>query len=199
VSGRPQVRTAPERTFRQLRGDDLIPSSAGPTRRLCHCPSTLSPQYGSLALHRAEDHAGLQNPQPHSLLLQPEAWPANNYRSAAARWRRHPYIGALQTNCSIERQFSRISPAFPRSLASVLVPRPAALDVLLRLSRPSGLGFQQQISRAECARLAAQRTGEISRRSLHRKHAFGLGSGAHSRRCAQECPEGNPGKYTQEK
>jgi single-strand DNA-binding protein len=29
------------------------------------------------------------------------------------------------------------------------------------------------------------------------KAPLGLGSGAHSRRCAQECPEGNPGKYNQ--
>ena len=35
--------------------------------------------------------------------------------------------------------------------------------------------------------------------NLPKKHAFGLGSGAHSRRFAQECPEGNPGKFNQEK
>lgn len=56
------------------------------------------------------------------------------------------YIEALQTGVSGERQFSRIFPVHPRSLASVLSPRPSALGVLLRLCRPSGLGFQRKIS-----------------------------------------------------
>jgi len=34
------------------------------------------------------------------------------------------YMDALQTRISIERHFSRLFPAFPRSLASVLIPRP---------------------------------------------------------------------------
>jgi hypothetical protein len=33
--------------------------------------------------------------------------------------------------------------------------------------------------------------------NLPKKAPLGLGSGAHSRRFAQECPEGNPGKYNQ--
>jgi len=35
--------------------------------------------------------------------------------------------------------------------------------------------------------------------NLPKKRRLALGSGAHSRRFAQECPEGNPGKYRQEK
>lgn len=53
--------------------------------------------------------------------------------------------GALQQNVSIERHFSRIFPAFPRSLASVLIPRPAALAVLLRLTPPFGFRFSENL------------------------------------------------------
>jgi hypothetical protein len=112
---------------------------------------------------------------------------------------RHPYIGALQTSVSRKRQFSCIFPAHPRSLASVLIPRPAALGVLLRSQwrTPSASGFPNKNRPRNIRTAAAQSAGEIFLRSLHRKHAFGLGSGAHSRRFAQECPEGNPGKYNQ--
>ena len=122
----------------------------------------------------------------------------------------------LQTSVSVERHFSRIFPAHPRSLASVLIPRPATLAVLLRSPRrtPFGSGFPNKNLPRYKRAAAAQNAGEIFLRSLHRNHAFGLGSGAHShptthrtcvedpgisRRFAQECPEGNPGKFNQEK
>ncbi len=67
----------------------------------------------------------------HSLPEPPRPVPDTSDRSAT-RFYRHPYIDALQTGLLIERHLSRISPAFPRSLASVLIPRPAALAALLR-------------------------------------------------------------------
>jgi len=64
-----------------------------------------------------------------TLLVQPEAWQATGHGSTAVRLYRHPYIRAFQIDVFIERQFSRIFPAHPRSLASVLIPRPAARRV----------------------------------------------------------------------
>lgn len=201
MSGRAQMRAMPKRTSQILRGDDLILALAGPTRRVCNWPSTPSPQYRFLS-RRGRDDASFREPwSTHFLLLQQETGQAIKRRVSVARLHRHPYIGALQTSVSIELQFSRISPAFPRSLASVLIPRPAALGVLLRSPwrTPSGSGFPNKNLPRNIRAAAAQTAGEIFLRSLRRKHAFGLGSGAHSRRCAQECPEGNSGKYTQEK
>jgi hypothetical protein len=85
----------------------------------------------------------------------------------------------------------------------VLFPRPSALGVLLRMGQPAkeelhegtagpcaltGFGFQKIF----CAKNAKK----ISR-TFRKSTPSALGSGAHSRRFAQECPEGNPGKYKQ--
>jgi hypothetical protein len=98
--------------------------------------------------------------------------------SAAASLRTRPFASTLQMIVAIERQFSCIFPAHPRSLASVLIPRPAALRVLLFPdSSPNQMRWVPTPEKAPSA----------------------LGSEAHSRRFAQECPEANPGKYNKEK
>jgi hypothetical protein len=109
---------------------------------------------------------------------------------------------------SIERQFSCIFPAPPRSLASVLIPRPAARRVSASHGPERQRGNHGEVlAHAPCGfRLSENlfdksphktRTKRFSEPS--EKAPLGLGSGAHSRRFAQECPEGNPGKYTKEK
>ena len=100
------------------------------------------------------------------------------------------YMDSLSTGVLRERQFSRISPAYPRSLArcwSRALRHGAAL--LRPCGRPAGFGFQKIF----CAK-NAKTFSESSE-----KAPLGLGSGALSRRFAQECPEGNPGKFKQEK
>ena len=75
-------------------------------------------QYRPIARRNAENNAKHRNTRStRFLLLQPEAWQTTGHGSMAVWFDRHPYIGALQTNVSIERQFSRIFPAHPRSLA----------------------------------------------------------------------------------
>jgi hypothetical protein len=97
---------------------------------------------------------------------------------AAASLRLCLLASTLQMIVGVERQFSCIFPAHPRSLASVLIPRPAALRVLLFLdSSPNQMRWVPTPENAPSA----------------------LGSEAHSRRFAQECPEANPGKYNKEK
>jgi hypothetical protein len=98
--------------------------------------------------------------------------------SVLALLRSRPFASTLQMIVAVERQFSCIFPAHPRSLASVLIPRPAALRVLLFPdSSPNQMRWVPTPEKAPSA----------------------LGSGAHSRRFAQECPEANPGKYNKEK
>ena len=97
----------------------------------------------------------------------------------------------LQTSVSVERHLSRIFPAHPRSLASVLTPRPAARRVSASASPPYGLRLSENL----CAKnKGAKRFSEPSV-----KAPLGTWERGTLRRFAQECPEGNPGKYKQEK
>lgn len=97
--------------------------------------------------------------------------------SAVALLRPRLAASTLQTIAVVESQFSRTFPAHPRSLASVLFPRPAAHRVLLFPdSSPNQMRWVPTPENAPSA----------------------LGSGAHSRRFAQECPEGNTGKSNKE-
>jgi hypothetical protein len=102
-------------------------------------------QYRPIARREAENNAKHWDTRfTRSLLLQPEAWQTAGHDSMAVWLHRHPYIGALQTSVYLERQFSRIFPAHPRSLASVLIPRPAARRVSAsHCVRPAGFGFRK--------------------------------------------------------
>ena len=186
-----RVRPEQERTSQRLRGDGLRPALADSSWHLYNWPSIPPPQCRLLAWRRVEDDVKHRKMwSTHSLLSQPGAWLANNYGSTALWLYRHPYIDALKTSVSIERQFSRISPAFPRSLASVLIPRPAARRVSASpLRAPSGFRLSENL----CA-TNAKRFSEPSEKDVAWPWERGT-----SRRVAQECPEGNSGKYTQEK
>jgi hypothetical protein len=145
VSRQVRTRAMLERTSQRACGDRSIPALANPSRRLRNWPSIPSPQCRPLAWRNAEDDAKHWNGRStRSPLLQPEAWQTTGYGSTAVWSHRHPYIGAFQTSVYLERQFSRIFPAHPRSLASVLIPRPAARRVSASHSvRPAGFGFQK--------------------------------------------------------
>jgi hypothetical protein len=172
-------------------GDRSVPALATPSRRLCNCSSIPSPQYRPIARRGAENNAKHWNTRStRSLLLQPEAWQTTGHGSTAVWFDRHPYIGALQTGISIERQFSRIFPAHPRSLAR-------------RFSRATSPRHAQTARRGPrfCGLRASAFPGLLPQPGAlgphSRKCSSCLGSGAHSRRFAQECPEDNPGKYNQ--
>ena len=91
--------------------------------------------------------------------------------SAPASLRTRPAASTLQTIAVVESQFSWTFPAHPRSLASVLIPRPAALGVLLRSLRrtPFGSGFPNKNPPRNQRAAAAQSAGWIFLRSLRRK------------------------------
>ena len=132
------------RASQRVRTGRSIPALADSSRRWCNRPSTPSPLYRSLAWRNTEDDAKNWNVRStHSLLLQPEAWQTTGYGPTAVWSKRHPSIGASQTDVSIEHQFSRIFPAHPRSLARCLSRALRHGASLLRLRRPAGFGFQK--------------------------------------------------------
>jgi hypothetical protein len=79
-------------------------------------------------------------------------------------------------------------PCSPSVTRSVLIPRPSARRGSASASPPSRVS----VFKKSCV----QRT-QKDFPNLPKKTPLGLGSGAHSRRFAQECPDGNPGKYNQ--
>jgi hypothetical protein len=98
----------------------------------------------------------------------------------------------LQTTAVVESQFSRTFPAHPRSLASVLIPRPAALRLLLFPdSSPNQMRWVPTPENAP----SALGSGAHSHPTTHRSC---VGDPGISRRFAQECPEGNTGKSNKE-
>jgi hypothetical protein len=97
--------------------------------------------------------------------------------------------GTLRRDIFIERHLSRIFPASPRSLASVLIPRPAARRGLLRpCGRPTGFGFQKIFS------AIPQRTrNEKIFRTFRKSAAWHLGAG-HLASLRARVSRGQPGQ-----
>jgi len=113
--------------------------------------------------------------------------------SAAASLRLRPLASTLQMIVAVESQFSCIFPAHPRSLASVLIPRPAALRVLLFPdSSPNQMRWVPTPEKAPLALGSEAHSHPTTHRTC-------IGDPGISRRFAQECPEANPGKYNKEK
>jgi hypothetical protein len=130
VSRRVRTRAMLARTSQRVCGGGSFPALAGASLGSRNWPSIPPPRYRPLTWRVAEDDAEHWNVRfARFLLLEPEAWQATGHGSTAVRLYRHPYIRAFQIDVFIERQFSRIFPAPPRSLASVLIPRPAARRV----------------------------------------------------------------------
>ena len=113
--------------------------------------------------------------------------------SVLALLRSRPFASTLQMIVAVERQFSCIFPAHPRSLASVLIPRPAALRVLLFPdSSPNQMRWVPTPENAPSALGSEAHSHPTTHRTC-------IGDPGISRRFAQECPEANQGKYNKEK
>jgi len=183
MSRRAQIQTTPERTSPPLREVGRLFVLTAQTLEPCALASTPSFKHRSFAWQSTRDDANHRRAWlTHTLLLQPEVWRAAANGSVAARSRRRLCDDGLQQSVSIERHLSRIFPAHPRSLAQCLsraVRHGTAL--LFRLS--------ENLFSKSPHRTRTKRFSEPSENA-----PFGLGSGAQSRRFAQECPEGNPGK-----
>jgi hypothetical protein len=128
-----------------------------------------------------------------ALRVEPDRWQART-RPIGCRLVPRP-----QRRAALQRCFLRVLPlpylpcspsdtrfgAFPRALR--------LFDVLLRLRRPAGLGFQTKIFRATTARLRSMKD-KIFLRTLPESTSRHLGAGTYASLRAV-CPEGDPGKY----
>lgn len=111
---------------------------------LCNLPLTPSSRSRIFGWPGIKDDKERAARSTHSLLWQPDRWQASPSGFATVPLHRHPECyRVFQASISIESHLSCIFPAYPRSLASVLIPRPSALAVLLRLRHPKGYGFQK--------------------------------------------------------
>ena len=186
MNRRVQTRTILARTSQPRRAARLLLTLTAPALKLYSAPSTSSPRHRSLAWQGVEDDGGRTVWLTHCLLLQPNWWETRGYGPTAAWF--PGILNAMQSFMQVFRYSAippRIFPAHPRSLASVLIPRPAARrDLLFRHSENL---FGKSATTAERKDFP----------NLPKMRRLALGSGAHSRRFAQECPEGNPGKYKQ--
>jgi hypothetical protein len=144
------------RIFRTFRKRRRLTLGAGHLRQLGD-PSTLraNPIPADITMHYnqisiagmvVEDDGGRTVRFIHSLPLQPERRRATVDGSTAVRSHRRPERSrVLQTGVSVKRHFSRIFPAHPRSLASVLIPRPAARRVSASTTPPYGLRLSENL------------------------------------------------------
>ena len=145
---------------------------------LCSPPSIPSPKDRSFARQSTENdtrHRKMWFSQP--LLLEP---------IHGKREQRVPLLSGtdgvliglpFSKSVFIESHFSRIFPAYPRSLARCLSRALRHIDVLLRLRRPAGLGFQTKISPTERARFFFGASAESTSRSWERGTLTSLRAG----------------------
>jgi hypothetical protein len=191
MSRRTHMQTTRARISQSRREAGHLFTLAAPTLEPCDSPFTPSPRYRSFAWQDAEDNTDHRRAWfTHSPPLQPDTWQAAANGSLVARLQRRPFGDGLQQRVSIERHLSRISPAHPRSLARCFSRARRHSAFCFGFAALMGFGFQKIF----CAKSAKK----ISR-TFRKSTPSALGSGAHSRRFAQECPEGNPGKSKQEK
>jgi hypothetical protein len=104
---------------------------------------------------------------------------------------------ALQQKISVKRHFSRIFPVFPSVTRYGAFPAPGGTRrSASRCARPSGLGFQTKNLPRRNTRGSNPKNGrDFFLGASAERHAFGTWERGTSRRFAQECPEGNPGKF----
>ena len=196
MSGRTHMQTTRVGISQPPREASPLFALAAPTLEPCSLTSTASPKYRSFAWQGTEVDAEHRRAWfTRSLLLQPDTWRATTNGSNAARSQRRLVVMAFSKAFSVERHLSRIFPAYPRSLARCLS----------RARRHSPFCFgcaalRVWVSKEKISlRLRPKVRARFFFGASAERHAFGLGSGAHSRRFAQECPEGNSGKSKQEK
>ena len=171
-----------------VRGATLPPS---PTRRGGAATGLRfrRPQYRPFAWRDAENDAKHWNVWfARSPLLQPEAWQAAGHGST----------GRVVASASLYRRPS--DKCFHR--APILPYFPCSPSVTRFGAYPAPGGTTRLCFGFAALRVSAFRKSCVQRTqkdfpNLPKKTPLGLGSGAHSRRFAQECPEDNPGKYNQ--
>jgi len=159
-----------ESRLSQTRGSDGSLALAGMIPLLCSSPLTPSPSDSIFARREQETMRAVEGYASPACYLQPVEADDRIVRAARLHglaFHPAPFIQSVSTECHL----SRIVPAHPRSLARCFsrARRHSTFCFVRRGERPSGLGFQQQISRASVRAALAHTAGEISCQSLHRK------------------------------
>ena len=186
MNRRAQTRTMLTRTSQPRRAASLLLTPAAPELGLCNSPSIPSPQNRFFAWQGAEDDGERTAWFTHCLLLQPDWWETRGYGPTAAWLHRHPERHAvLHTSVSVQRHPSSYFPCSPSVTRFGAYPAPCGT------ARLAFSAFRKSFRQD---RKSAERKDFPN---LPKMRRWALGSGAHSRRFAQECPEGNPGKYKQ--
>ncbi len=193
MSGRLRVRTTRARTSQPRIGAGLLPVPGTEQQEPCSSPSILSPFHMVFALQAEGNDAELQRAWfPQVLLLQPKKRQAKRDRASAVWLDRHPERdAALQTGVFVKRHLSPYFPCLPSVTRFGAYPAPVGTRrSASSYGRPPGLGFQTKNLPAASALRARFFLWSLRRKSRLRPWERGT-----SRRFAQECPEGNPGKY----
>jgi hypothetical protein len=186
VNRRGQTRTMLTRTSQPRRAANLLLTPTAPALELCNSPSIPSPPNRFFAWQGVEDDGERTVWLTHSLVLQPDLVETRGYGSAAAWLHRHPERHAvLHASVSVKRHPSSYFPCSPSVTRFGADPAPCGT------ARLAFSAFRKSFRQERKGR-RKKRFSEPSENA-----SLGLGSGAHSRRFAQECPEGNPGKYKQ--
>ena len=178
MTQQPHMRTILAPTSQTRREAGLLHTLATPGLTSCISPSTRSHFFRSFAWSYATESA-----KPFSTIRPLTALIAEartiEHKGRSAFWlRRRPYRTALQMGVPIERQFSPYFPCLPSVTRLGADPAPCGT---------AGSAFSGLLPQPDA----------LGPRS--RKCTLGTWERGTSRRFAQECPEGNPGKYKQEK
>jgi hypothetical protein len=192
VSTRMQIPTTLTRTSFSRRQAGLLLAVTTPEWMVCVSPTTPSLFFRPFAWLDTGNDAGQTVQFTHAQHLQPDSVASPDVRVGIWLHRHPERRRVLQSSVSVKRHLSCIFPAHPRSLASVLIPRPAARRVSASASPPSGLRLSENLFDKPPQRARTRRFSEPSV-----KAPLGTWERGTSRRFAQECPEGNPGKYKQ--
>ena len=184
-----QTRTILTRTSQLRRAASLLPASTAPELEPCNSPSIPpSPKDRFFAWQGVEDDGKRAAWFTHSLLLQPGQWQASTSGPTAVRLHRHPERhGVLHASVSVKHHPSSYFPCSPSVTRFGAYPAPCGTARLC-------FGFAALRVTAFRKSLCNERKKIF--RTFRKSAAWHLGAGT-SRRFAQECPEGIPGKYKQ--
>ena len=168
---RAQMRTMPARIEKHSRGNGFLSVLARVPLASSSPPSPLQSSKKVFAWRDRKNDANPSNSAVHSRsAYRAVSMEGDRPGSRCLQVASASLYSALQTDVSARAPILPNFPAHPRSLAAALVPRPItpahayrapgtpilrhlAFCFVRRGERPAGLGFQQQISRADCARL----------------------------------------------
>jgi hypothetical protein len=191
VSQRTHIQAIQSNTSQPLREAGLLLALADPELELCSSPSTSLPRHRFFAWQGAEDDGERTVWLTHRLLLQPDWWETKGYGPTAARLHRHPERRAvLHASVSVQRHPSSYFPCSPS--VTRLGADPAPHHPSTRKQRAG------DPDSADCELLLFldSSPNQVRWVPFQKMQLLPWERGT-SRRFAQECPEGNPGKYKQ--